>query len=88
MSGWGKFARMMPKYFRNIKCRRNGNASFHRRSFHLKPYKAGAQGPAEVLFASVSEAPPGLINSGLAVAAIATISLFEIVLIRKRPDEP
>jgi hypothetical protein len=37
--------------------------------------------------ASASETSPGLINSGLAMAAITTTSLIGVIVLRKRHDE-
>ncbi|MBV8276060.1 MAG: hypothetical protein JO170_12490 [Verrucomicrobia bacterium] len=59
----------------------------HARPSHPKTSPSIPPSPAAASpSASASEASPGLLNSGLTVAAVATTSLFGIVLIRKRND--
>jgi hypothetical protein len=50
---------------------------------HAKPRPAANPSPST----SASETSPGLINSGLAMAAVTTTSLIGVIVLRKRHDE-
>jgi hypothetical protein len=56
---------------------------------HAKPSPTRSASPATSPSpsTSASETSPGLINSGLAIAAVTTTSLIGVIVLRKRDDE-